>query len=579
MAKGMAVERQLTNQITGTKRWWALGSVMLTMLFSSLDQTIVSTAMPTVIGELKGFSIYAWVFTAYMMASAVTVPIYGKLSDIFGRKPFYVFGLAMFMIGSIISGQAHTMMELIIARGIQGIGGGAMLSMPQATIGDIFNPKERGRWMGLIMSIFGLASIFGPFLGGWITDTIGWRWIFYINLPVGIIALISVLYALPNVRTDHKVALDWSGSLLLIAGLIPILLAFTWAGNNYPWGSWQILGLFGLGLVFVILFVINENHVPEPVINAHLFTNPIFSLSLTIGLLVAMGFFGAVMFLPLFVQAVVGLSPQNSGVVLTPMMLSFIVGSVVGGQLMSRTGKYKLQALIGAALMIVGGFLLHAMGTATKWPQVVINMVVMGLGVGTVMPMLNVIVQNAFPYKIMGVVNSTQQFVRSLGGVIAAPILGTVLTEGFKSQLAANMPAQLQQLMNKIPAGQRGAFNDPQNLTSPQAQEAIKSLFQQFGTAGAKLYNEFIAAVKSSLTYGFHHLFIITIVFAVAALAVTFFLKEVPLKKDDFYKSGPKSDGAGNGSAELADGNGEERREESAVSGTEQEPDEVGDRR
>ncbi|HUX22267.1 MAG TPA: MDR family MFS transporter [Spirochaetia bacterium] len=534
----ISLQHQLTNQITGQKRWWALGAVMLTMFFSSLDQTIVATAMPTVIGDLKGFSIYAWVFTAYIMATSVTIPIYGRLSDIYGRKPFYVFGLVMFMIGSAISGQAQTMMELIIARAIQGIGGGAMMSMPQATIGDIFNPKERGRWMGLIMSIFGLASIVGPFVGGWITDNWGWRWIFYINLPFGVLAAIAVWIVLPRVRTDHKTRIDWTGSLLMVAGLIPILLAFTWAGNDYPWGSWQILGLFAAGVVLLFFFVVNENHVKDPIISAHLFSNPIFSVALVIGLLVSMAFFGAIMFLPLFVQSVVGLSPQNSGVVLTPMMLTFILGAVIGGQLISRTGKYKLQAIIGTGVMIIGTILLRTMGTATTWPSVVINMLVMGIGVGSVMPLLNVAVQNAFPYKIMGVVNSTQQFVRSLGGVIAAPVLGTIMANGFKAKFATSIPAQVKTAMASMPAAQAANLN-PQSLTNPNAQEAVKSMFSSFGKQGQVLYDQFIGAVKSSITYGFHNLFILSIGFAVAAFVVTFFLKEISLKKEDYYEDKP----------------------------------------
>jgi EmrB/QacA subfamily drug resistance transporter len=532
------LQHQLTNQITGQKRWWALGAVMLTMFFSSLDQTIIATAMPTVIGDLKGFSIYAWVFTAYIMATAVTVPIYGRLSDIYGRKPFYVFGLVMFMIGSAVSGQAHTMMQLIVARAVQGIGGGAMLSMPQATIGDIFNPKERGRWMGLILSIFGLASIVGPFAGGWITDNWGWRWIFYINLPFGALAAAAVWFALPRVRTEHDIRIDWSGSLLLVAGLIPILLAFTWAGNNYPWGSRQILGLFAAGVAVLVLFVINENHVEDPIINSHLFSNPIFSVALLIALFVSMVFFGAIMFLPLFVQSVVGLSPQSSGVVLTPMMLTFILGAVIGGQLISRTGKYKLQAIIGTAVMTAGTLLLRTMDTATTWPTVVIDMLVLGIGVGSVMPLLNVAVQNAFPYKIMGVVNSTQQFVRSLGGVIAAPVLGTIMANGFKYKLAHTIPAQLKNVMASMPTSQTVHLN-PQSLINPNAQQAVKSMFSPFGKQGLALYAQFIGAVKTSITYGFHHLFVLSIFFAATAFIVSFFLKEIPLKKEDYYEDKP----------------------------------------
>jgi multidrug resistance protein len=255
---------QRTNRITGRRRWWALGAVLLTIFFASLDQTVVATAMPVIIGDLKGLNIYAWVFTAYMITSAVTVPIYGKLSDVYGRKPFYVFGLSLFIIGSALSGQSKSMLELIIFRGLQGFGAGAMLSMPRATIGDIFNPRERGRWMGVISTTFGLASIIGPFLGGWITDNFGWPWIFYINLPVAGFALAGTLYALPRVRAEKQVNVDWTGSALLVLGLVPLLLGFTWAGNQYAWGSPVIIGLFVFSILTLGIFVWAERRAIDP---------------------------------------------------------------------------------------------------------------------------------------------------------------------------------------------------------------------------------------------------------------------------------------------------------------------------
>jgi EmrB/QacA subfamily drug resistance transporter len=289
---------QTTNQIIGQRRWFALAAVMLIMFFSSLDQTVVATAMPVIIGDLQGFSLYAWVFTAYMMASAVTVPIYGKLSDIYGRKPFYVLGVGMFMLGSMAAGMVHTMGQLIAARTFQGLGAGAMLTMPRATVGDIFNPRERGRWMGVISSIFGIASIIGPALGGWITDQWNWRWIFYINLPVAAIALIGIVMTLPTVRTEKQPKVDWLGSLLLIFGLMPMLLAFTWAGSSYPWGSPVIIGLFAVSTLFMALFVLAERKAEEPILAPELFKNRIFSSTALVALFISMGMFGSIAFLP-----------------------------------------------------------------------------------------------------------------------------------------------------------------------------------------------------------------------------------------------------------------------------------------
>ncbi len=527
---------QTTNRITGQRRWWALVAILITMFFASLDQTVVSTALPVIVGNLKGFSIYAWVFTAYLMTSAITVPIYGKLSDVYGRKPFYVFGLIVFIIGSAVSGQAHSMMELILARGVQGIGAGAMLSMPRATIGDIFSPRERGRWMGVISAVFGVASILGPTLGGWVTDGIGWRWIFYMNLPVALIALVAVVYALPKVRVDREVSIDWSGAALLTIGLVPMLLAFTWAGNKYAWASPAIVGMFAFAILALAVFGWNESRVKDPILTPHLFRNSVFTTTSIIALLVTMGMFGSLMFLPIFVQGVLGKSASTSGEILTPMMLSFIIGSIIGGVIMTRTGRYKLQAFIGALITLAGAYLFTTLGTGTTWPVVVRDMIVLGIGIGSLLPLLNVAVQNAFPYEVMGVVNAVQQFVRSLGGVIVAPILGTVLANTFASQLQSTLPPQVSSALASMPAAQRQTLSDPQGLISAQSQAAIQSAFNQFGAQGQILYRQFLDAVRSSLASGMHELFFISLFFSVATVLAVVFLKEIPLQTDEFFE-------------------------------------------
>ncbi len=526
---------QNTNRISGDRRWFALGAVLVTMFFSALDQTVVATAMPVIIGSLKGFSIYAWVFTSYMIAATVTVPIYGKLSDVYGRKPFYIIGLGLFMIGSALSGQAHTMTELIIFRALQGVGGGAMLSMPRATIGDIFNPRERGRWMGLIAMTFGLASIVGPFLGGWITDHWGWRWIFYINLPVAAAALLAILYALPRVHVEKRVHIDWAGSALLVGGLIPLLLGFTWAGSRYAWDSPVIIGLFAFSVAMLALFAWAERRAPEPVIPIEFFRVRIFTTANLVGFLLTVGMFGTLMFLPIYIQGVLGMSAQNSGAVMTPMMLSLVVGALIAGQLMTRTGRYKLLTIVAAGVMATGMFLMTRLGVDSTWGIVVRDMLVTGFGIGGLMPTLNVVVQNAFPYEVMGVVNASQQFVRSLGGAIAAPILGTVLANTFAAQLRPNLPEALKQAISGLSAAQQKLFLDPQTLINTQAQAAIKSQFAAFGAQADKLYQGFIAAVHQALASGMTELFMIALGVSLAALAVTFFLPEISLKHDEFF--------------------------------------------
>jgi EmrB/QacA subfamily drug resistance transporter len=520
-------ETQSSNRITGNARWWTLGAVLLTMFFSSLDQTVVSTAMPVIIADLRGFAIYAWVFTAYMMASAITVPIYGKLSDIYGRKPFYVFGLAVFMAGSALSGQAHTMTELVLFRGLQGIGAGAMMSMPRATIGDIFTPRERGSWMGVITMTFGLASIIGPFLGGWLTDHWGWRWVFYINLPVAAAALVAIILTLPRVRTGHTASVDWLGSLLLVVGILPLLLGFTWAGSRYAWGSPQVMGLFAFAVVALAAFAWAEARAREPVIPTRFFRVPIFLTTNAISLLLTLGMFGVMLFLPVYVQGVLGLSPQNAGAVMTPMMLSFIAGSLVSGQVMTRTGRYKGIAVAAAAVMCLGLFLLTRLGAAATWPLVVRDMLVMGVGIGALMPVMGLAVQNAFPYRDMGAVSAAQQFVTSLGGVIASPILGTVLNDTFAAELRRRLPTDLQ-----LPA----AVRDPQNLINAQAQAAIRLQFAALGPQAAGVYQQFIVALRGALAAAMQHLFLVAFGFGLAALAVTLLLPAIPLKREEFFR-------------------------------------------
>lgn len=527
---------QTTNQIIGQRRWWALATVMLTMFFASMDQTVVSTAIPTIVSDLHGLNLYSWLFSAYMMASAVTVPIYGKLSDVFGRKPFYIFGFIMFGVGSAISGASHTMLELVIARGIQGIGAGAMMSMPRATIGDIFNPKERGRWMGAIGAVFGLSSIIGPTLGGWITDSFSWRWVFYINLPFAVVALIGVIFTLPRVRSEHRVKVDWFGAALLVIGLIPVLLAFTWAGTKYPWGSWETISLFVGGLVVLGIFFVWERRVSDPLLTPALFKSRIFSTSLILGIFISMAMFGSLMYLPTYVQGVIGLNAQGSGLLLSPMMIAFILGSVVSGQIMTRTGRYRRLANVSGAVLIVGAVLLTTMNVNTGYPFVIVSMIVLGLGIGSIMPLLNVAVQNAFPYKLMGTVNSTQQFVQSLGGVIASPIFGAILTGGFRNHLKTTMPSSLQSVSSKL-----GNIN-PQSLLTSQSQDALKKTFQGYGPQGTSLYNQFIHAIKLSLTYGIHHLFLVGLIFACLTFIGTFFIPEVQLKGKEYFGAKPSGD-------------------------------------
>src|ERR1700738_2827722 len=359
--------------------------VLMVMLLASLDQTIVSTALPRVIADLQGFDRYTWVSTAYLLTSTVMVPIYGKLSDLFGRKPIFLFGVVIFLIGSALSGASQSMNELIAFRAFQGLGAGALMPIAIAIIGDLFTPRERGKWQGLTGGVWGLSAIIGPTLGGWITQNTSWRWVFYVNLPVGIAALLVLIFLMPTLRgKSQEVSIDYIGAALLVAGTVPLLLGFTWAGSQYDWLSPQIIGLFAWSVLALTAFVIYEARLErrrgQPIIEPSLFKNSIFTVSTIVTVVFGMGLFGSIFFIPLFVQGEIGTSATNSGLILTPLMLTSIGGSVVSGQLVSRLGKYKWLAILGMVISVGGTLMLVRLSVTSGNTDVVIAMLVLGLG-------------------------------------------------------------------------------------------------------------------------------------------------------------------------------------------------------
>jgi EmrB/QacA subfamily drug resistance transporter len=518
-----------------------VASVMLGMLLAALDQTIVGTALPRIIAQLNGLEHYAWVATAYLLASTVMVPIYGKLSDIYGRKPFFLLGMLLFLLGSALSGASQTMAQLIFFRAIQGLGAGAMMPIVQAIIGDIFPPAERGKWQGLLMAVFGLSSIVGPTAGGWITDNWGWRWVFYVNMPVGAAAVAVSALALPSVGRRRQHQIDYWGALTLAAGAVPLLLAFSWAGTQYAWGSAQIIGLLVVAVVMLAVFVAVETRVAEPIITPALFRNSIFTVSVVATFLVAAGMFGAILYLPLFVQGVLGNTATNSGVVLTPMMLGFIVSSTIGGQILSRTGRYKVLALAGFVVATAGMFLLSRMDVTTTDGVVVRNMAITGLGVGVMMSLFTIVVQNAFPFHQLGQVTASVQFFRSMGSTIGIAILGTVLTNQFQSALQANMPAALK---HTLPPGKLAALQNPQVLLAPGVEAKIKQGLAAFGPQGLTLFHQLLHALRISLAGAITDIFVITTGVMVLALIATLFLREIPLRRSN-APSAPADGAAG----------------------------------
>ena len=505
-----------------------MAGALLGMLLAALDQTIVGTALPRIIADFNGLEHYAWVVTAYMLASTVMVPIYGKLSDIYGRRRFFLGGMIVFLIGSALSGMSQNMTELILFRGLQGLGGGALIPLTLVIIGDIFTPAERGKWQGLMTAIFGLASIVGPSLGGWLTDNWGWRWVFYVNMPVGVIALMTAGIALPRHSQRRVHHIDYLGSVLLVAGVIPLLLAFSWAGTTYPWRSIQIMGLLVFAVVMLSVFFVVETRAKEPIINPSLFKNSIFSVSVLSMFLVSVGMFGAIIYLPLFIQGVLGHSATNSGAVLTPMMLGFMASSLVGGQLMSRTGRYKVLALVGFAVATVGMFLLSRMTINTTDSVVVRDMVITGLGIGVMMSLFTIVVQNAFPFSQLGEVTSSLQFFRSIGGTVGVALFGSVMANRFHSIFESNLPQALKQA---VPADKLAALQNPQLLLSSEATAQIQNSFIAMGSHGQDLFNQLMVVLRQSLSTAITDLFTVAMGVMLLGFLASLFLSEIPLRK------------------------------------------------
>jgi EmrB/QacA subfamily drug resistance transporter len=521
-----------TPRFTRRETLSTMAAVLLVMLLASLDQTIVGTAMPHIISDLQGFDRYTWVTTAYLLTSTVTVPIYGKLSDLFGRKPIFLIGVVLFLVGSAASGTSQSMNQLIIFRAFQGLGAGALMPIALAVIGDLFTPRERGKWQGATGAVFGLSSILGPTAGGWITDHSTWRWVFYVNLPIGVVALLVLIFLMPTLRSRNtaKVSIDYLGAILLIGGTVPLLLGLSWAGSTYPWLSVQTIGLFVGAAVFVALFILYEVRLErlnaQPIFDPSLFTNRIFSVSVLITMITSMGMFGSILFLPLFAQGVLGISATNSGLLLAPLMLSLVFSSVISGLLVSRFGRYKWIAFLGMAITIGGSLLLQRLDVNSTNTQLIIAMIVLGLGLGFSMSLYTVIVQNALPDKI-GQATSGLTFFRSIGGTIAVAAMGSILTSTYVPSFHNALPAQIKAV---VPAKVISVFDNPNVLLSADIQKQLLKGFAAFGPQGRALYDQLMEAVKIGLTDGIHNVYVLSTILMCIGFVAIIFLKEIPLR-------------------------------------------------
>ena len=495
--------------------------VMAGMLLAALDQGIVGTALPRIVSDLGGLNKLSWVVTAYLLTSTAVTPLWGKISDLYGRRVIFQTAIVIFLAGSALCGLSQNMPELILFRALQGIGGGGLFSIALAIIGDVIPPRERGRYQGYFGAVFGVSSVAGPLLGGWFTDGPGWRWIFYINLPVGIAALVitSIALKMPVVRREHRI--DYLGATVIVAAVAALLLYLNWAGGAYGWTAPGPLALVVAFVALAVAFVCIEIRTVEPIIPMRLFRNPIFSVGNTFGFLSGVAMFGGIIFLPLYFQAVMGMSPTRSGLAMLPMILGLLITSMGSGLLITKTGRYKIFPIIGSAVLIPALILLARLGVATPYWQVAIDAFLFGAGLGFSMQTISTAVQNAVSYRDIGTATSSTTFFRQIGASIGAAIFGAV----FSSRLAYHIAAQLAGAPGGAPTG--GA---PINANNIQA-------VQRLSEPGKHLV---LTAFAGSLD----DVFLACIPAIIVALIVAFFLKEVPLR------TGATPAGAGAGTAD-----------------------------
>ncbi len=474
------------------------GALFLALWLAALDQTVVSTALPTMAGDLGGLGYLSWVVTAYLLTSTVAGPLYGKFGDLYGRKIMLQVAIAVFLVGSALCGIAQNMLQLILFRALEGIGGGGLIVVTIAVIGDLIPPRERGRYQGFFGAVFGVATIVGPLVGGFLVDHLSWRWIFYINLPVGVLALVVIALVLPSPATRRRHEIDYAGAVLLTTALSAIILFTGLGGTVFPWTSPVVLGLIAVSAGATAAFVAVETRAREPILPLALFADRNFAVASAVGLIVGLSLFGAVTFLPIYLQVVKGVSPTASGLVMTPMMLGMLVTSVLSGRLISRFGRYKLFPILGTATMTFGlGALALLSETSDVW-QTSIDALWLGLGMGMVMQVLIIAVQNSVDYKHLGVATSGTMLFRSLGGALGVALFGAIFANRLHDQLAG---PGMEFLSKVLPSAVRGL--------------------------PPTMHEDYVIAVMASL----RPVFLVAAAISALGFALTWFLRELPLRE------------------------------------------------
>jgi EmrB/QacA subfamily drug resistance transporter len=482
-----------------------LGGVMTGMLLAALDQSIVGVALPRIVSDLGGLNHLAWVVTAYLLTSTATTPLWGKISDLYGRRVIFQAAIIIFLIGSALCGLAQNMPQLIVFRAIQGIGGGGLMAIAFAIIGDVIPARERGRYQGYFAAVFGLSSVAGPLLGGWLTDTISWRWIFYINVPIGAVALVvtSIALRMPVVKRNHKI--DYLGAAMIVAAVTSLLLYLNWAIEEYGWITPPSLALVVAAVIFTIAFIAVELRAEEPILPMRLFRNRIFSVGNAYLFMIGFAIFGGAIYLPLYLQTVLAMSPTESGLAMLPMVAGIFSMSIASGLLITKTGRYKIFPIVGSVILMVALYLLHTIGIDTPYWQVAIYAYLFGTGLGLGMATIVTPIQNAVEMRDMGVATSATTFCRSLGGAIGAALFGAILTSRLGVYLAEEM------------AGTGGATAGGEINTNDI--QAIHALPEPFKTE-----------VLTAYTHAITDIFLMAIPIIIVSLLVVVFLKEIPLR-------------------------------------------------
>ncbi len=514
------------------KRTLLLIGLFIGMFFASLDQTVVGTAMPRIVGDLNGLAVFAWVTITYLLTFTVAGPIAGKLADLFGRRMVYVTGVALFIVGSALCGTSSTMTALIVFRALQGLGGGMMLPMILTIVGDIFPPEKLGKWQGVFMSVNALSSIVGPTVGGWLVDHASWHWVFYVNLPFGIMAALLVFLALRGEpRRNTEARIDMAGAVTFVIGVVTLLLGLNLGGHDFPWASWQIIGMFAAAVASLTGFILIERRAKEPIISLSLFRNGLFTVTNIVGILAGFAMFGAIAFLPLFLQGAVGISATGSGNIMIPMMLALIAGGLVGGQLVARV-RYRPLFVAGFLLMAAGFFLLSAMPISVAHVVAIASIVIMGLGLGLVLPTLNLVAQNAFPATQRGVATSATLFFRSIGSTLGLAVLSVVFNFHSAGLLQKDFVPRLEASVAKGVAGRMTPL-------IAEAQKNPQALFNQLLSPAARaalpqgMQDTILPALKDALAQSVHVVFLVAAAIALLGLLGSVFLGKagVPVRR------------------------------------------------